>query len=86
VLADEVQVDHVLRALMLNVICGEVDDADVVAVDDGRALEGAVELLEKLAQLGHLGHAVGQIAVLGLNAGARDDRLTLGGPGDEVGA
>jgi hypothetical protein len=49
------------------------------------ALEGAMELLEKLAQPGCLGHAVGHNAILGLSAGARDDGLTLGDPGDEVG-
>jgi nucleoside-triphosphatase THEP1 len=49
-LADKVQVDlHVLRALVLHGIGGEVDRADVVAVDEAGALEGAVELVEKLA-------------------------------------
>jgi hypothetical protein len=46
-----VQVDlHVLRALMLYGIGGEVDCADVVAVDEGGALEGTVELVEELSQ------------------------------------
>jgi hypothetical protein len=45
-----------------------------------------VELLEKLAQPGGLGHVVGHSAILDLSAGARDDRLALGGPGNEVGA
>jgi hypothetical protein len=46
-LADEVKVDlHVFRALMLHEIVGEVDRTDVVAVDDGGALEGVVELLK----------------------------------------
>jgi nucleoside-triphosphatase THEP1 len=40
---------HVLHALMLHKI-GEVDRADIVVVDEGGALEGAVELLEKLAE------------------------------------
>jgi hypothetical protein len=81
---DEVQVDlHVLRVLMLHEIGGEVDRADVV-VDEGVTLEGATKLLEKLAQLGGLCHAVGHSAVLGLDAGARDDGLSLGDPGDEV--
>jgi hypothetical protein len=81
-----VQVDlHMLRALMLNGIGGEVDGVDVVAVDEGGALEGAVELVEELAHLGGLRHAVGHIAVLGLVAGAGDDGLPLGGLGDEVG-
>jgi hypothetical protein len=83
---DEVQVNlHVLRTLMLHGISGEVDRADVVTVDKGGALKEAVELLEKLARLGGLCHAVGHSAVLGLCAGAGDDGLPFGGPEDEVG-
>jgi nucleoside-triphosphatase THEP1 len=38
---DKVQVDlHVLRALMLHGIGGEVDRADVIEVDESGALEG----------------------------------------------
>jgi hypothetical protein len=43
-----------------------------------------VELVEELAHPGGLRHIVGHNAVLGLCAGARDDGLPLGGPGDEV--
>jgi hypothetical protein len=65
------QVDlHVLRVLMLYEIGGEVDRAYIVAINEGGALEGAVVLLEKLAELGGLGLAVCYNAVLGLNAGA----------------
>jgi hypothetical protein len=71
---------------MLHKIGGEVDGADVVVVDEGGGLEGTVELVEELSQLGGLGHTVGHGAVLGLSTGARDDGLSLGGPGDEVGA
>jgi hypothetical protein len=85
-LTDEVQVDlHVLRVSMLHEI-GEVDHAGVVVVDEDDTLEGVVELLEKLAQPGGLCHTVGHSAVLGLRAGAGDDELPLGGPGDEFGA
>jgi hypothetical protein len=46
-LADVVHVDlHVLHAPILHVIGGEVHRADIVAVDEGGALKGAVELLE----------------------------------------
>ena len=84
-LADEVKVDlHMLRAQMLHEIGGGIDRTDIIAADEGRALEGDVELLEKLAEPGGLGHVVGQ--VLGLNSGARDDGLSLQGPEDEVGA
>jgi hypothetical protein len=74
-----------LRALMLHGVGGEVDGADVVAVDEGGALEGAVELVEEFAHPGGLRHAVGHSAVLSLCAGAGDDGLPLGDRGDEVG-
>jgi hypothetical protein len=65
---------------------GEVGRADVVTVDEGDALKGVMELLEKLAQPGGLCHDVGHNVVLSLCIGARDDGLPLGDPGDEVGA
>jgi hypothetical protein len=71
---------------MLHWIGGEVDRVDVVAVDEGGTLKGAVELVEPLPQLGGLCHAVSHGAVLGLYAGAGDDGLPLGSLGDEVGA
>jgi hypothetical protein len=45
-----------------------------------------VELLENLAEPGGLGHAIGHNTILGLSAEARDDELSLGDAGDEVGA
>ena len=81
---DEVQVDlHVLRALMLHEIGGDVDRADVVAIDEAGALKGVVE---KLARSEGLYHFAGHNTVLNLCARAGNDRLTLGGPGNEVGA
>jgi hypothetical protein len=45
-LTDKTQIDlHVLHALMLHKIGGEVDHADVVAVHEDGALNKAVELL-----------------------------------------
>jgi hypothetical protein len=45
-LTDKTQIDlHVLRALMLHGIGGEVNRADVVAVHEGGALNRVVELL-----------------------------------------
>jgi hypothetical protein len=76
---------YVIRVLMLHEIGGEVDRADVVAVDEGGALEGGVELLETLTEPRGFGHAVGHNAILGLIAEARDDGMPLRGPGDEVG-
>jgi hypothetical protein len=85
-LADEVKVNlHVLRALMLHGIGQEVDRVDVIVVDESGALEGAVELLEKPAELGGLGHAVSHNTVLGLSVRVRNDGLPLGDPGDKVG-
>jgi hypothetical protein len=66
---------------MLHGIGREVDCADVIAVDEGGALEWTVELVEELSQPGGLCHAVSHGAVLGLSTGARDDGLPLGGPG-----
>jgi hypothetical protein len=60
-----VKVDlHVLRAWMLDKVGGEVDCADIVAVDEGGTLERVVELLEKLAKLGGLGHTIDHNIVL----------------------
>jgi hypothetical protein len=70
---------HMLRTLMLHEIGGEVDGADVVAVNQGAMLEGAVELMEELVQPGSLCHVVGHSAVLNLGAGVGDDGLPLGG-------
>jgi hypothetical protein len=51
-----VEVDlHVLRALVLDEVGGEVDRVDVVAVDKGGAREGAVELLKQLTEPDCLG-------------------------------
>ena len=45
-LADEVEIDlNMLCALVLDGVGGEVDGADVVAVDEGAPGEWAVELL-----------------------------------------
>jgi hypothetical protein len=75
-----------LRVLVLHEIGGEINGADVVAVDKGGTLKRFVELVEWLAQPGGLGHAVGHSAVLGLYTGAGDDGPPLSGLGDEVGA
>jgi hypothetical protein len=70
---------------MLHGIGEEIDRADV-AVDEDGTLKGAVELLEELARPRGLNHVIAHSAILGLCAGAGDDGLPLGGPGDEVGA
>ena len=55
----QVEVDlHVLHALVLHEIGGEVDHADVVLIDECGAREATVELLEQLTEPGRLDHAV----------------------------
>lgn len=66
-----------LRVLMLHGIGGEVDGADV-AVDEGGALKGVVELVEEPVHPGGLWHTVGHSAVFVLCAGAgQETRLAL---------
>jgi hypothetical protein len=64
---NKVQVDlHMLRPLMLNWVSGEVNDADIVAVDERALCEGAVELTQELSKLCRLCHAIRNNAVLRL--------------------
>ena len=66
---NEVEVDlHVLGALMLNGVGGEVDGADVVAVDEAGRIQRMMQLLQKLRQPGGFGDAVGNCTVFGLGA------------------
>jgi hypothetical protein len=75
---NEVEVDlHVLRVLVLHRFGGEVDHADVVALDKCGMHEGAVELQEQLTEPRHISHAVSHSAILGLSTRAGDDRLLL---------
>jgi hypothetical protein len=75
---------HMLGALMLNEIGGEVYDADVIAVDKGAPRRRGLGLVEQLLQPSGLSHAVGNDTILGLSAGAGDDGLSLGRPGNQV--
>jgi hypothetical protein len=84
---NEVQVNlHMLRPLMLNRVGGEVHGADVVAVDERALGERAVKLSQELLEPGRLSHAVSNNPVLRLSTRARDNRLSLGRPGDQVAA
>jgi hypothetical protein len=83
--SNEVQVNlHMLRPLMLNRVGGEVHGTDVVAVDKRALGERAVKLSQELSELGRLSHAVSNSPVLRLSTRARDHRLLLGRPGDQV--
>jgi hypothetical protein len=75
---------HMLGALMLNGVGGEVHDADVVVVDKGAMRRRGLELVEQLSQPSDLSHVVGNGTILGLSAGAGHDSLPLGRPGNQV--
>jgi hypothetical protein len=75
---------HKLRPLMLNRVGGEVHSVDIVAVDERALGERAVKLSQELSEPGRLSHAVSNSPVLRLSTRARDNRLSLGRPGDQV--
>jgi hypothetical protein len=75
---------HMLRTLMLNGVGGEVHGTDVVAVDESAARWWSMELIKELAQPGGLSHTIGDGTILDFGAGAGDDSLPLGRPGDQV--
>jgi hypothetical protein len=84
-LSNEMKINlHMLCALMLNGVDGEVHDADVVTVDESVARWRSLELMQELVQPGGLSHSIGDSTVLGFGAGAGDDSLPLGRPGDQV--
>jgi hypothetical protein len=83
--SDEVKINlHMLGALVLNEVVGEVHGTYVVAVDERTPWWRCLEFQQQLAQLGGLDHTVGDSAVLGLRTGAEDDGLPLGGSGYQV--
>ena len=85
--SDEMEVDlHMFGALMLNRVGGEVDGADIVAVDEAGIVKGVMKFLEELPQPRSLSDTVGNSPVLGLSARARDGGLPLGRPGDKTAA
>jgi hypothetical protein len=75
-----------LGPLVLHRVGGEVDRADVVAVDQRAPGEWTVKLGEELPEPGSLRHAVGHGTVLRLGTRAGDDRLALRRPGHQVAA
>jgi hypothetical protein len=78
-LSDKMKINlHMLGALMLNGVGGEVHDADVVAVDKCVLRRRGLELIEQLSQPSGLNHAVGNGMIFGLSAGVGDDGLPLG--------
>jgi hypothetical protein len=84
-LSDKMKINlHMLGALMLNGVGGEVHGTDIVAVDKGAPRRQGLELMEQLSPPSGLIHAVGNGTILGLSVGAGDDGLPLGGPGNQV--
>jgi hypothetical protein len=82
-LSDKMKINlHMLRALMLNGVGGEVHGTDVVAVDESAARWQSLELVQELAQPGGLSHTIDDGTLLGFSAGVGDDSLPLGRPGD----
>jgi hypothetical protein len=69
---------HMLGALVLNGVVGEVHSTYVVAVDERTPRRRRLELQQQLAQSGGLSNTVGDGAVLSLRTGAGDDSLPLG--------
>jgi hypothetical protein len=84
-LSDKMKINlHMLGALMLNGIGGEVHGTDIVVVDEGAPRRWGLELMEQLTQPGGLSHAVGNGTILGFSAGAGDDGMLLGRSGNQV--
>jgi hypothetical protein len=75
---------HMLGALMLNEVGGEVHVADIVTVDKCVPRWRVLELVEQLSQPSGLNHAVGNDTILGLSTGAGEDGLPLDRPGNQV--
>jgi hypothetical protein len=83
---NEMQVNFHIRPLMLNRVGGEVNGADVVAVDERALGERAVKLSQELSEPGRLSHAVSNSPILRLSTRAGDNQLSLGRLVDQVAA
>jgi hypothetical protein len=79
---NEVDVDlKKLRMLVLNVVGGEVDDADIITIDKSALWQWSMKLLNEPTSFSHV---VGHDVILNLDAWSGDDVLALGGPWDEI--
>jgi hypothetical protein len=84
-LSDKIKINlHMFGALMLNGVGGEVHGTDIVVVDKCAPRRWSLELVEQLTQPSGLSHVVCNGTILGLSAGAGDDGLPLGRPGNQV--
>jgi hypothetical protein len=84
-LSDKIKINlHILGALILNGVGGEVHGTNIVAVDKCAPRRWGLKLVEQLTQPSGLSHAVCNDMILGLSAGAGDDGLSLDRPGNQV--
>jgi hypothetical protein len=68
-LSNKVEINfHMLGALMLNGVGGEVDGTNVVTVDQRALRQRTLEHMEQLPQPSGLSHTIGDSTVLGLHA------------------
>jgi hypothetical protein len=82
-LSNKVKVNlYMLDTLMLNGVGKDVHDADVVVVDNGAPRRWGLEPVEQLSQPNGLSYVVGNGMILDLSAGAGDDGMPLGRPGN----
>jgi hypothetical protein len=69
-LSDKMKINlHILGALMLNGVGGEVHGVDIVAVDKCAPRRRGLELVERLTQPGGLSHTVDNDTILGHTVG-----------------
>jgi hypothetical protein len=84
-LLDKMKINlHMLGALILNRVGGEIHSADVVTVDKGALRQQGLELVEQLSQPSGLSHAINNGMILIISAGAGDDGLPPGRPGNQI--
>ena len=77
-LAHEVNIElNMLRPSMVHRVGGEVDRADIIAVDKSGLVNITKQLLEQLTYPTTLGHNISHGAILYLGAGAGDRGLPL---------
>jgi hypothetical protein len=69
---------NMLRTSMVHRVGGEVDRADVIAVDKSGLVNITKKLLEQLTDPTAFGHGISHGPILGLSAGAGDRGLSLG--------
>jgi hypothetical protein len=82
---DEVQIDlDVLHALMLHWSCREINSTDIVTVNQGGAMNQRVKFPQELAEPCSLSNDIDDGLILSLDTGARDGRLPLRGPRNQI--